>query len=537
METPLNASASTAGALFSKATFEVPQFQRDYSWTLDEVKDFWTDLQSSLVRESYFLGLVILTDEGGRKTVVDGQQRLITITLLAIALYYEARSAGRMALADRVQADFLRSIDYDTDEEDPRIVLSSAEDNETLTFILETGKAPSIEDNESVSFKIAESYKFILRALRKDLDEDPFKRLGRWTDFITNSLYFAVFVHPDPALAYQVFEVINTRGKELTTADLLKNYVLSQTKKLDRERRYQHWKFISRSFNSEGSNNFVQYIRHVVTVKNGHILPKNLFAFLARRIRQGDEVPPSSDELMQMLDQNLPLYLQMIDPSSDGPGNPDELKVYQALNDLNVIAIRPILLALHGVPDAMEGLRYMLRLVVRRVVVGNLGTGNVERKFGEAAQEVNSTKDWKVLRKHLGDLNPTKSEFIHQLARRSFNKGILQFLRRSILEGTITPESDFPLHFIAPRHAFDWSGFTEEERSYWTTTIGNTFLATVDRRPNGTSNWDGFMRIMLPLAAPIEDPSSLTIYGDWDSTAVEVEGEDLADAAAQIWFR
>ncbi len=71
-----------------------PRYQRDYSWGQDEVKDFWSDLSSSLELESYFLGLIILTNpaegEDPRKHVVDGQQRIITLSLLVTALYYEA---------------------------------------------------------------------------------------------------------------------------------------------------------------------------------------------------------------------------------------------------------------------------------------------------------------------------------------------------------------------------------------------------------------------------------------------------------------
>ena len=261
MQTPLNASASTAGALLSSSTFEVPQFQREYSWEDDQVTDFWNDLQQNLEDNSYFLGLVILTDEAGRKHVVDGQQRLITLSLLATALYHEALGRSRKALADRIQADFLRSIDYESDRTHPRVTLSDRTDNTTFQAILSKGETPTnlFEDN-SVSSRIARSYQLLSEALREDLKADPFKRLGKWTDFLTNRVYFAVFIHPDQSTAYQVYEVINTRGKELTTADLLKNYILSETEIAKRESRYKQWQSIAQQFSSEGTNNFVQYI-------------------------------------------------------------------------------------------------------------------------------------------------------------------------------------------------------------------------------------------------------------------------------------
>ena len=73
---------------------------------------------------------------------------------------------------------------------------------------------------------MSESYKYLQQHLQDDLKKDPFKRLGKWSEFITNKVYFAIFIHPDPSSAYQVYQVINTRGVELTTADLLNNYVL-----------------------------------------------------------------------------------------------------------------------------------------------------------------------------------------------------------------------------------------------------------------------------------------------------------------------
>ena len=136
MQQPLNASASSAGKLLSGFMFEVPQFQREYSWARDEITDFWNDLQSSLEADSYFLGLVILTDKPDRKLVVDGQQRLITLTLLAAAIYFEAKRRDRKRLAESVQADFIRSVDYDTDEINPRLILSDESDNRTFQAIL-----------------------------------------------------------------------------------------------------------------------------------------------------------------------------------------------------------------------------------------------------------------------------------------------------------------------------------------------------------------------------------------------------------------
>jgi uncharacterized protein with ParB-like and HNH nuclease domain len=280
MEAPLNASATTAGALISNATFVVPPYQREYAWEEDEVSELWTDLRSAIADDSYFLGLVILTDEESRKHVVDGQQRMLTITLLAAALYHEAVRAGRSALADRIQADFLTAIDYTTDEKRVRVALSDPRDNATFQEILASpGELHLRRDpgDELLSGKLIRASSYLRRRLRDDLAPNSFKRLGDWTAFLTNRVYFAVFIHPNPSAAYRVFEVINTRGRELTTADLLKSYILSSTAPNQRSARYQAWQDISRSLESSGTGTLVQYIRHVTSLTAGHVPPRDLF--------------------------------------------------------------------------------------------------------------------------------------------------------------------------------------------------------------------------------------------------------------------
>lgn len=537
MHTPLNASATTAGALMSSSTFEIPPYQREYSWQ-DEVSEFWNDLKHELGDEPYFLGLVILTEENGKKQVVDGQQRILTLTLLAAALYHEALKGGRKALAERIQSDFLRSIDYETDETKPRVILSDSADDATLQEILDTGEIPQElgDGPESFSSRMRDSYSFLINNLRKDLSRDPFKRLGYWTDFLTNHLYFAVFVHPDSASAYRVFEVINTRGRELTTADLLKNYVLSQTPPNMKEERYKEWQNISRQFSSSGANSFVQYIRHVVTANGGHILPKDLYDFISRRQTSTTRIPPSVEQLMEHLRSNLSLYLQMMDPSLDGPADADSLAIFSSFNSLGVMSIRPILLSLQNTPRNTEGMHEILKLVVRRIVVGNLGTGNIERKFGEAAYNIMRNKEWETTLEDLRDLNPEREEFLEQLRKRSFNKTTLTFLRRSVILESTTPEAQGFLHYIFPRQRNEWTDLSEDDASFWFNTLGNTILAHPERRPKGANNWEGFKKNLLPHAIDEEWKARLLEFEKWDADDVSNVGRELAEVACNVWY-
>ena len=542
MDTPLNASATSAGTLISANTFVVPPYQREYAWESDEIKEFWDDLRSSLEQGSYFLGLIILTDDESAKHVVDGQQRILTIMLLAACLYHEALRAGRKALADRIHSDFLTSIDYQTDEIIPRLRLSDSRDDRALQALIEYG--PDVSDGIAGadierSDRLVSASRGLRDYLREDLAGDAFRRLGQWTDFLTNSVYLAVFVHPDPASAYRVFEVINTRGKELTTADLLKNYILSQTPAPSRDARYHEWQSMAQPLLQYGQTTLVQFIRHVVTLDAGHVLPRDLFAFLAGRDGSTRERrrPPSVPELTTALESQLPHYLQMLDATLDGPAEPEWLTIYAALLDLNVLAVRPLLMAIAGTPNATLGMEQVLRLVVRRIVVGNLGTGNVERRLSEAARRVRSTDTWDVALNDLKDLNPSRKEFVEQLRKRSYNKGTLTFMRRSTVQGSVTPEKTGFLHLVRPRQTSGWDGFPDDDFTYWGSTIGNTVLAQVERRPKGAATFDGFKLNMLSVLLEDEDSETFAIATRWGTEAVEVRGARLANAAGDIWFQ
>lgn len=538
MQTPLDASSTTAGGLFSVGRFHVPQFQREYAWGTDEVEEFFRDLSNALMDDTYFLGLVIVTGEGQTKDVVDGQQRLLTLTLLAAALHHEARKYERRALAERLQSTFLKTIDFNTDEELPRVSLSSPEDEATLSQIISTpfNEMPGLSSQDlTVSAHLLNAYRVLSTLILEDLKVDAFKRLGTWADFITNKLYFAMFVHPDPASAYRVFEVINTRGKVLTTADLLKSYVLSQTGAAHREKGYQRWQNISNNFSGNDSSSLVQFIRHAVTTVRGHILPRDLYDVLTGRDGTSKS-PMSPEELLSLLETHLPLYTQTYDPTLNGPADSDQLAVFSVLNALNVVSVRPILLAMARTPNATDGMRQLLRLVVQRIVVGTLGTGNVERRFGQVAQRISTEKSWEAALESLSDLAPDPKEFRDRVYSRSMNRNLLGVIRSSVLQGTITPEILGYLYLIKPRNS-NWSIEDEDRAAYWVSTVGNTFFANESRRPMGSSTWDGFKTELLPKAIPQEWVDKLEYLPEWGVDEIVSVGEDIADAAVGIWYR
>jgi len=305
----------------------------------------------------------------------------------------------------------------------------------------------------------------------------------------------------------------------------------------EREDRHKQWREISQNFSSETSGStFVQYIRHVVIVEYGHILPKDLYGFLSRK-KSYSRSPPYPPELLDLLSKRLPLYLQMDDPTISGPAEGKALEIFTALNSLNILTVRPIMLALFELDNAQEGMDYLHRLVVRRIVVGNLGTGNIERRFSEAAKKIWETKDWTVLSRDLADLNPSREDFVDQLRKRSSNKTTLTFVRRSVLQKTTTPISQGILHWIWPKNVIDWPNLTDEISFFWAATLGNSIIADIAARPpQATEIWEGFKGALLVHAVDREFADELKAYSDWGVESIEEMGRKVSEQAADLWY-
>jgi len=546
MTESLTTSATSAGNLLGSGRFLVPQFQREYAWGREEVKAFWTDLQAAVSTNEYFLGLLIFTREDGYRYVVDGQQRLITLSLLARAVERASLLNGRRALAERIQSNLLFAIDYQSDEVVPRVALTDRHDNQTFISLIsgadvETDREADFDDDDvddeewTVSRKMVASYRYLSQRLSADLDDgDAFERLGNWAEFLLDRLYFAVFNHPDKSAAFKVFEVVNTRGKQLTTADLVKSYMLSKSDERKRDSRYERWTAIADAFRTSGyQSQFAQYLRHVITEHHGYVLPRDLYDFVSKNYVGDDGV----ELLLHRLTDQLPAYLQMMDPTAAGPFEGRSVRVLGAMDTLDLRSVRPMLLAISGTPEEELGMVELLKLVVRRVVVGNFGTGNVERKFSEAARMTfaDPGRDWRVGLESLSDLNPAREDFQSRLAVRPYNKSVLFFLRSSIVQGTATPEIQGFLHFVRPRNAVDWSQFSDENFKVLGATIGNTVLAKLQRRPMGSNSPQGFRTLLLPSALPDELLTNGT-FGNGSSEDLRRVGVDAARVGAEIWY-
>lgn len=519
MDLIFEAGTKSAGQLIGGSTFIIPMYQREYAWKKAEYEALWTDLRDN-IDEDYFLGLVILTKSGQQMEVVDGQQRLITLSLLAVALREQCRLVKRESLATEVESTFLLALDYDTEERFPRVRFSDPEDRRIFDAILEDPGSVASIDHEMVH-----AHAHFRRELAKDLADDAFQRVGAWARFLSEGLYFARFVHPDAAAAYTVFEVINDRGRQLSSADLLKNDLLSRAQPEEREAYYARWKHISSQF--DDADAFVLYIRHVAMLSRGYILPKQLY----RKVARSSDGSKGMLDLLPELEGNLPFYLQIADPSVGGPGSDDAAVAFSGFNAIGVMAVRPLLLALG--PTSDDAIHEAFRLTGQIAAVTALGPANIERRFSEAALKAVAGEDWT---QSLRPILPTREDFLAGLPRRRHRRPMLQLLLRAIHQQSPVPAAEGYIQLLRPPTVEDWVEFDDDEFELAGMTIGNAVLTQHQRRPRRAFTWETTKGSLVPDMLDGAELNDLIMRDEWTLQNVRERSARLAQEATDVWY-
>ncbi|SDW15727.1 DUF262 domain-containing protein [Litoreibacter albidus] len=214
--------------------FLIPRFQREYSWEPDHVSEFWDDIMDNMT-EPYFIGaMVVYKIERSTLAVVDGQQRLTTITILLCAMREAFKKLGRPELADGLQA----------------YIEQKDRENKTVYVLKTESSFPFLQeeilksDDAEVPFEIGREEEAIKKAYnifkerigqnlaeylsnKEQTAEDNSKDAADWLSMLRDTVFdlnLILVTLDNEDDAYLIFETLNTRGKDLALADLLRNH-------------------------------------------------------------------------------------------------------------------------------------------------------------------------------------------------------------------------------------------------------------------------------------------------------------------------
>ncbi len=384
--------------------YRVPPFQRDYSWTEDEWDDLWQDITGLFEPDGeavHYMGYLVLQSSDSREFgIIDGQQRLTTISVMILAGLSHLQDLIRSGIDpennNRRKEQLLNSyIGYlDPVSLVPRSKLELNRHNNRFyqTYLVPLEKLPQRGLNPSEHL-LRKGFGWFRERIkdRCGSEDQGGRNLAAFIDGLVDKLFFTLITVTDELNAYKVFETLNSRGVRLSSTDLLKNYLFSvissaETHESELESVEDRWE---RIVGLLGSESFPEFLRVFWNSRRKLVRKSELFKTIRRRIDTRD----AAFTLLRHLDQSAAVYAALLDPS-DNLWRGEEKRALAELLLFNVRQPLAMLMACHArfFDDERPAFTRILKAVAvisfRYNVICNLQAHEQERLYNAVALKV-----------------------------------------------------------------------------------------------------------------------------------------------------
>lgn len=399
------------GHLLADHLIEVPRFQRRYAWTTDNVSEYLNDLEEARSKDrDYFVGTVVLTQPEGdsfRRRVVDGQQRLATTSVLLLAVRDRLRELGKDEQAKRVEERYLRGYELQAEGVFERLALGP-HDSETYLELLD-----GCVSEEHKGHPLVSSYDLCLEHVANLApDAESYTHLMDIVNQLEKRVQILVAVASGIQEAYVIFETLNDRGADLTTADLLKNYLFSASGAYLSTVEHK-WVQLESAF--EKPEELVRLIRFELISRVGPVRTSKLYRAIQNDIGKNGT---TANTYLSRLSKAKDTYIALRDPESDYWRSEkvdvrDSLLAYRRFQFESSIPVVLAAFASWDFDDACRLLNKVLVWSVRALFAGNIGAKLAEDTFGSTAASISSGKSINQphVRDALDKLIPNDSDF------------------------------------------------------------------------------------------------------------------------------
>ena len=294
----MKASERKITKLFSESdtVFSIPVYQRDYNWQEKQCQRLFKDILQTGKNEkvsSYFLGSIVYIHDGiygvGEKEfhVIDGQQRMTTLTLLFLAIYFKLKGTILAKDADKIYNQYVVN---PYSEKEIKLKLLPPEEN---LYIL--NKISHNKFNELEAFQDRNMLKNYL-FFEKELENLSFDDMKHLSNGIEKLIYIDIALEKGKDDPQKIFESLNSTGLDLSQGDLIRNYILMDLERGEQNRIYKEiWIPIENnckvSDGSEITSYVSDFIRDYLTLKTEKISskPKVFETFKAYYEKENDE--------------------------------------------------------------------------------------------------------------------------------------------------------------------------------------------------------------------------------------------------------
>lgn len=325
--------------LFSTKRYKVPTYQRSYSWGQAEAADFISDIQGDT--SIYFLGSLIFNNESLKKEkvieIIDGQQRLLTITLFMAAIRDAFKKLDDTKHAELVQRQNI-SIEDNRGKLTNRIICGDATQKFVELFQTIDTDIDKIKPNTKEQKLIFGNYKFFKERINDELKlyTDKDRKIGALLD-LRQKVYDLKVINitiENEDDAYEVFETVNARGVELSVSDLLKNLIFKRIKKENENgiNIVSLWTNIISNV-EDTETELKKFLRYYWLSKHAFITEKKLFKEIKKNTTD-------YKQLLQDLVDASEYYRMLLDPDvDDWKDIKDGDKIVKILENLDIMKV------------------------------------------------------------------------------------------------------------------------------------------------------------------------------------------------------
>ena len=549
-----------ANIINGASQFIIPVFQRDYSWTEAECDQLWRDIlqiASDTTDREHFLGSVVYISTGNtaasfaRWLLIDGQQRVTTLTLLLAALRDHIEQTGWSGTEDgptarRIEAYFLKNVEEEGRRR-PKLMLRR-HDQATLQAILDGNEPP-----QDPSERIRDNYEWFCEQLAEVDPELVYCGINRLR-VVDVTLHRA---QDDPQL---IFESLNSTGMDLSQSDLIRNFILMRLPEAEQTRLYEtYWSKIEGLF-CGSYRTFDAFVRDYLALRSRATkqekADKIYFAFRRAFGSIGTE-PERLDELLEDLLRFSCYHAAFSLGAHAAEPLREPLKLLRRLVDVPAILIMR-LFECHDVHGTLEldafadAIKLIESYVFRRAICGEQTRG-YWKVFANLAYQIDPDCPLKSLEVGLARQRdayrfPDDAEFHQALTDRDvYGKRVrFELLDRLENDGSKEPTdtSNYSIEHIMPQNenlspewvemlGADWSDIQRQ----WLHRLGNLTLTGYNSkysdRPFAEKKTisGGFEESSVRLNKYIREQAQ------WTPAEMKARGERLARRALSIWPR
>jgi hypothetical protein len=575
-ETPTE--SSFADIIAGDNVINIPLFQREYKWTNKNLIQFWLDIEAIIdgSKKSQFLGVVVTVPQPRPmgtppiNDIVDGQQRLFTCYLAIAAAVKVALDLGEKNWALEASRSYLLLRQHSNYETNTKIVPAAADRQQFQLIWTGISNHKSVDTSDwatigvptppapsgNVTGRLLTQYKNLLRNFYKVEKEGGFAQIKLIVEILVNSLSFVSISLRDPIAAPIIFERLNSRGENITTADLVRNEIFARvaSNPIDAMNMFKnYWEPFQKKYDERVIS--LEILLFPYGLALDHTITK---AELFQKLRDHWSTIPSTPEVIEDLDRfsSILFALELGEPSVDIPDELLEclLRFYRLNLPTSIYTfifscVEAVKQGKQNLKGVVDGFNVIEGFLVRRAVGGIEPTG-LHAVFKGMYSEITKNVDYdseitaKSIESELLKRStlpwPDDEQFKQDLKNGDlYSRRICKYIihEYELYSGGESPSDGFWVEHVLPQSITKkWSvDFDDASHQIWKNTFANLIPLTAEM--NGKAGQNEYSKKKVEYKGSIFSSSRnfADVFDSWDLPSIEARAEELGNWGIARW--